>query len=48
MQRYPEVVTIQEQELKAKNMQNFSNSDVQNYIQEKENKFCAFRSSGNR
>ena len=48
MQRYPEVVTIQEQGLEAKNMQNFGDPDAQNYIQERVNKFCASGSPGNR
>ena len=48
MQRYPEVVTIQEQGLEAKNMRNFGDPDAQNYIQERENKFGAFRSPGDR
>ena len=32
MQRYPEVVTMQEQGLEAKNMRNLGDPDAQNYI----------------
>ena len=48
MQRYPKVVTMQEQSLEGKNMQNFGDPDAQNYIQERENKFCASGSPGDR
>ncbi len=41
MQRYPKVVTIQEQGLEGQNMRNFGDPDAQNYIQKRENKFSA-------
>ena len=48
MQRYPEVVTIQEEGLEAKNKRKNGNPDAQNYIQERENKFGASGSPGDR
>ena len=48
MQRYPEVVTIQEQGLEAKNKRKNGDSLKQNYIQERKKKLCSSGSPGDR